>query len=141
MSKQDIRWIQRFNNYQKALAQLEQGVELASERDLSALEKEGVIQRFEYTQELAVNVIKDFYEEMDGEEIGTKREVFELAFDKGLIAKGIELLESIKSRNLTSHTYNEEVAEVIFMDIINKYYDAFEELKEALIIQKEKRNL
>ena len=61
-SKQDKRWIQRLHSYQKALAKLTASVELATERDLSILEKEGLIKRFEYTYELAWKTIKDFYE-------------------------------------------------------------------------------
>ena len=57
----DIRWIQRLNNYEKAFKQLESGVELATDKNFNDLEKEGLIQRFEYTQELAWKVIKDFY--------------------------------------------------------------------------------
>ena len=141
MSEKDIRWVQRFNHYQKALAQLGKGVELASERELSALEKEGIIQRFEYTQELAWNVVKDFYASLGEKGFQGSRDAFEHAFEKGLLTNGQALLESIESRNLTSHSYNEEVAEEIFQDVINKYYAAFEELKDALRTEKEKRNL
>jgi len=58
---QDIRWIQRFNNYKKALKTLESDIELFKTRELLDIEKRGVIQAFEYTYELAWNVIKDFY--------------------------------------------------------------------------------
>lgn len=58
----DIRWIQRFDNYQKALATLGRGVKLARERSLSDLEQQGLIQGFEFTHELAWNVLKDFLE-------------------------------------------------------------------------------
>ncbi len=104
MSKKDIRWVQRFKHYQKALAQLEEGIELASERELSDLEKEGIIQRFECTQELAGNVVKDFYESLGEKGLQGSRDAFEQAFAKGLITKGEALLESIESRNLTSHS-------------------------------------
>ena len=57
---QDIRWQQRFQNYQKALAQLQNAVTLARERPLSLLEKQGLIQAFEYTHELAWKTLKDF---------------------------------------------------------------------------------
>ncbi len=141
MSEQDIRWVQRLNSYRDALARLEEGVELASERNLSDLEKEGVIQRFEFTHELAGNVVKDFYQSLGHEGIHGSRDAFMLAFQNGLITKGEELLESINSRNKSSHAYSEEEAAKIFRDIINKYYEAFEELKKALCTEKEKRNL
>ena len=141
MSEKDIRWVQRFNNYQTALNRLAESVELVSERDLSELEKEGVIQRFEYTQELAFNVVKDFYQSLGHADIHGSRDAFTIAFENGLIASGEELLDSIKSRNDTSHAYSEEKATAIFQDVITKYYAAFEELKEALLAEKEKRGL
>ena len=70
MIKQDIRWQQRFSNYRKALAKLIQAVDLLSvqiERDESVAEllQEGLIQRFEYTHELAWKVMKDYAEYQD----------------------------------------------------------------------------
>lgn len=57
----DIRWIQRYSNFKKALSNLGEAVELANERELSKLEKQGLIQSFEYTYELAWITIRDFY--------------------------------------------------------------------------------
>ena len=56
--QQTIRWQQRFNNYRKALVKLTQAVELLSDRiereeAVDELLQEGLIQRFEYTHELA----------------------------------------------------------------------------------------
>ncbi len=141
MTKKDIRWVQRLNNYQNALAQLEEAVELASERDLTNLEKEGAIQRFEYTQELAWRVITDFYKSLGNEYLQGSRDAFRLAFQRGLITRGEELLESIKSRNMTAHAYNKEIAEKILHDIIIKFYGAFKELEQALLKEKEERSL
>ena len=56
----DVRWIQRFNNYKKALKQLMEAVELTKERELSNLEKQGLVQAYEFTQELSWKVLKDF---------------------------------------------------------------------------------
>src|SRR5436309_1163640 len=60
MPTQDIRWIQRFNHFIKAFAQLKEAVELTQQRSLSKLEEQGLIQAFEYTHELAWNTLKDF---------------------------------------------------------------------------------
>ena len=57
----DIRWQQRFSNFQKALEQLEKAINLSEERELSNLEKQGLIQAFEFTHELSWNVMKDFF--------------------------------------------------------------------------------
>ncbi len=58
-SSHDIRWQQRLGNYQKALLQLGDAVKLSQQRALSNLEKQGLIQAFEFTHELAWNVIKE----------------------------------------------------------------------------------
>ncbi|MDM8566091.1 HI0074 family nucleotidyltransferase substrate-binding subunit [Candidatus Halobeggiatoa sp. HSG11] len=129
---ENIRWIQRLNNFKKAFKQLELGVEQATVRDLSDLEKEGLIQRFEYNQELSWQAIKDFYECIGETGIQGSRDAFQLAVNRGLIDVncGKVLMESIKSRNV--HTYNQETADEIFHDILNKYYQAFSFVKEAL---------
>ncbi len=141
MSDSNIRWIQRLNNFKKAFKQLEQGVKQAKNKQFSDLEKEGLIQRFEYNQELAWQVIKDFYEYLG--EIGMQgsKDAFRLAVKRGLINSdcGTVLMNSIKSRNKTVHTYNEDTAEEIFNEIVNEYYDAFHTLLTILEEQQDKR--
>ena len=142
MKKQDIRWVQRFQNFEKAFKRLEEGVELATERELRDIEKEGVIQRFEYTQELAWKTIKDFYEFLGETGIQGSRDAFKLAFERGLIINsGQILMDTIKSRNDVVHGYDEDTANKIFYDIKEKYYDAFKELLESLRKQKQTRKL
>jgi nucleotidyltransferase substrate binding protein (TIGR01987 family) len=141
MNKHNIRWIQRLNNFKKAYKQLELGVEQATDRELSDLEKEGLIQRFEYNQELCWQTIKDFYEYIGETGIQGSRDAFHLAVKRGLIDAncGAILMDSIKSRNKTVHTYNEETADEIFYDIVNEYYQAFRSVKEALEKEQLKR--
>ena len=62
MSKPDIRWIQRFDNFKRAFARLADAATQAKQRKLSELEEQGLIQAFEYTHELAWNTLKDFLE-------------------------------------------------------------------------------
>ncbi|OIR25292.1 HI0074 family nucleotidyltransferase substrate-binding subunit [Bathymodiolus thermophilus thioautotrophic gill symbiont] len=145
MENKDIRWIQRLNNFKKAFEQLELGVEHVTESNvsLSDLEKEGLIQRFEYTQELAWLSIKDFYEYVGKTDIQGSKDAFQLAIKRGLIDvnHGGALMKSIQSRNKTVHTYNEETANEIFYEIIEEYYDAFLSLKNALEQQQKQRKL
>jgi hypothetical protein len=61
---EDIRWKQRFDNYCRAFETLRRGVELASQRELSELEQQGLVQGFEFTHELAWNVLKDYLKTM-----------------------------------------------------------------------------
>ena len=125
----DIRWQQRFSNYKKALAQLSQFI---VQGNLSRLEEQGLIKAFEYTFELAWNVIKDYYEYQGITEIQVSRDAFRMAFKQGLIEDGDTWMNMINSRIQTTHTYNEEVARDIAEDIINNYYDRFRELETQL---------
>lgn len=141
MSQQDIRWLQRFSNYKKAFARLSALVELAAEQELDDVQQEALIQRFEYTQELSWKTIKDFYQEQGEFNIQGSRDAFQLAFKNGLIQSGQTFLETIKSRNEATHTYNEEIAEKVYRQIVDKYYDAFNELYLALQAEQKRRDL
>ncbi|MCK5146049.1 nucleotidyltransferase substrate binding protein [bacterium] len=134
----DIRWIQRFEKYIKALGSLTGDIELASKRELSDIERRGLIQAFEYTYELAWNTIKDFYQSIGETDIQGSRDAFRIAFNRGLV-KNKDLIKTVKSRQITCHTYNEETATEIFQDVFDKYYDAFKELEASLQGEKEKR--
>jgi len=135
--KKEIRWIYRLQNYKKALTTLEGDIDLANTKILSDIEKRGLIQAFEYTYELAWNVIKDFYYYNGIVDIQGSRDAFKIAFNKGLVSSDV-LIKSIRSRQLTVHTYDEEVVEDIFDKIINEYYFAFKELLQNLEVQAKK---
>lgn len=136
MSTQDIRWMQRFNNFSKALGQLRKFIEKGA---LNELEKQGLIQAFEYTYELAWNTIKDYFEDQGETNIHGSRDAFRLAFRRGLIKDGETWMDMIRSRGLTSHTYNEDIAEKIAADIVNKYFPEFMGLQSKLNSLQEKR--
>jgi len=125
MENQDVRWIQRFQNYKKALKRLHYAVQLSQERELSELEKQGLIQAFEFTHELAWNVMKDYAEYQGDSVIRGSRDATRAAFKMGLIIDGERWMDMLKSRNETSHTYNEDVAEAIAADILSRYFDLF----------------
>ena len=121
----DIRWHQRLANYEKAFARLAAAVELASQRPLSDLEKQGLIQAFEFTHELAWNVMKDYFAWQGTVDITGSRDATRESFSKGLVADGEGWMEMIRSRNQTSHTYNEEVANEIAARITGLYAPLF----------------
>jgi nucleotidyltransferase substrate binding protein (TIGR01987 family) len=123
MKNQDIRWVQRFSNFIKAFSQLEKAVRLSEERDLSDLEEQGLIQSFEYTHELAWKTLKDFIQEKGNTKIYGSKDATREAFQLGLISDGEGWMEMIKSRNETSHTYNDDTAEAIASNIKEKYYN------------------
>ncbi len=132
MSNPDIRWIQRFSNYKKALAQLSDAVEQYHSGSLSMLEEQGVIKAFEFTYELAWNVLKDYFEYQATGNITGSRDAIREAFSKGLIDEGEVWMEMIGSRNKTSHTYNQVVAEEILRKIANDYFPQFKKLEQTL---------
>ena len=128
---QDIRWKQRFSNFRKALQTLADAALLAETRSLSKLEQQGLIQGFEFTHELAWNVLKDYLEEQGFVGIIGSKNATRQAFKNGLIADGEAWMDMIKARNLTSHTYNTELAEGIANDILQRFYPAFAALAET----------
>ena len=121
-TSKDIRWIQRFNHFSKAFTQLNEAIELSKNRKLSKLEEQGLIHTFEYTHELAWNTLKDFLEERGVQKMYGSKDVTREAFKAGLIENSEIWMRMIESRNLTSHTYNEEIATAIVSSIINSYF-------------------
>ena len=128
----DIRWKQRFQNYKKALAAMKNAAELAAKRDLTDLEKQGVIKGFEFTFELAWNVLKDYLEEQGLTGIIGSKNAIRQAFNKELIEDGEIWMDMVESRNLASHVYDEKTAEDLYSAIMNVYYCEFEKLAEKM---------
>jgi len=133
----DIRFVQRFNNFLKAFKEFEEGVVLSKNKQLSRLEKQGLIQAFEYTHELAWNVLKDFLQASGAPEIYGSKNATREAFKVDLINDGEIWMEMIEDRNATVHTYNQETSEKIYQKIVEKYFaefvlfkKKFEKLKE-----------
>ncbi|HOP03697.1 MAG TPA: nucleotidyltransferase substrate binding protein [Tenuifilaceae bacterium] len=122
MMNLDIRWIQRFENFNKALAQLSKFIEKG---ELNELEMQGIIQSFEYTYELAWNVMKDFLKEKGNQNIFGSRDAITESYKLGLIANGDGWMNMFKDRNQTSHTYNEEVVNQIYKNITEHYFQLF----------------
>jgi len=138
MANLDIRWQQRFTHYQKVLKQLAQSVELGGQRPLSELEKQGLIKAFEFTHELAWNVIKDYFEYQGTTSIMGSRDAAREAFQKGLVTDGEGWMEMIQSRNQTSHTYNQKVADEIVGKVAARYCKLLLDLENKLLVLKEK---
>lgn len=127
--EEDIRWKQRFENYLRALGQLQKFIEKGN---LNEFEAQGLIQAFEFTHELAWNVMKDYFEYQGNTSISGSRDATREAFQKGLIQDGAQWMEMIKSRNQSTHTYNESTANDIRDRILNYYYDLFVSFKEKM---------
>lgn len=132
MNNQDIRWQQRLQNFEKALALLSEAVVLSEQRPLTELEEQGLIQRFEFTHELAWNVLKDYAEYQGVVTITGSRDATREGVHMGLIQNGDVWMEMLKSRNQSSHTYNEDISEAILKRVIDVYHPLFEELLKKM---------
>ena len=129
MEDKDVRWIQRFGNYRNALIQLGKAVNIVSavsnsSSDQNDLLAEGLIQRYEYTHELAWKVMKDYEEYQGITDIMGSRDAIRVALRAGILDDD-RWMDTISDRNLTSHNYDDETAKHIVNNIINVYYPLF----------------
>lgn len=133
MLNPDSRWQQRFQNYSRAFALLREAME-KDPASLSQLEKEGIIQRFEYTFELAWKVLKDKME-ADGLQLDqiSPKAVIRSAYEAKYIDDGEGWLRMIGDRNLMSHTYNFQTFEKIILSIRQEYLSLFEQWYDCLL--------
>ncbi|MDP2038367.1 MAG: nucleotidyltransferase substrate binding protein [Ignavibacteria bacterium] len=128
----DVRWIQRFSNFQAAIRQLQSGVDLINQRELSLLEKQGLIQAFEFTHELAWNVLKDYFYYQGNFEIKGSRDATKEAFKYNLISNGNIWMQMIETRNLTSHTYDKNIMEDIVSNIVGIFMHELVEFEKTI---------
>ena len=117
---QDIRWKQRFANFEKAMLLMERTLQI---EELSEAEMGGLIQFYEMAFELAWKLMKDYLAE-DGFIVKSPREAIKQAFQSELIVDGQVWLDAMRDRNLTAHTYNESIALQVIADISDEYYPA-----------------
>ena len=129
------RWYYRFDNFHRAFSLLCEALE--QDTPLTQLEMEGVIQRFEYTMELAWKTMKDYLESENVvlDQV-TPRTVIRQAFEAGIIQRGETLQKALDARNRMSHTYSFETFRRVISDIRSDYLGAFDELHEFLLVRR-----
>lgn len=134
MTSPDIRWIQRLEKFQCASAFLQRGIGRSQTRALSELEQLGLIQAFEFTNELSWLLIRDFLVDQGVAGISGSRDAVREAVARQLLPQGQETvwMAMIRSRNLTSHTYNPAVAREIAELIIDRYGPVFQQLADLM---------
>jgi nucleotidyltransferase substrate binding protein (TIGR01987 family) len=130
MSEPDIRWRQRLTNYRRALSQLQKFIDRGQ---LNELEQQGLIKAFEFTHELAWNVLKDYLQYQGNNAIHGSRDATREAFELGLLQDGDRWMGMIKSRNQSAHTYNKETADEISGLIVSDYFSLFRALEEKMM--------
>jgi nucleotidyltransferase substrate binding protein (TIGR01987 family) len=128
----DIRWRQRFENFDRALGLLREALADGQE-NLSPLEQEGAAQRLEYTLELAWKCMKDYLED-SGVSISpaTPRQVIKEAFVAKIITDGQTWINMLNHRNLLSHTYDFAVFEEAIRATEDHYLPTLQALNEFL---------
>ncbi len=128
----DVRWKQRFQNFDRAVKLLREPIEQGVE-SLSALEREGMVQRFEFALELASKTLKDYLEN-EGNMINpiTPRNVIKAAFAARVIDDGQIWIDMLDHRNLLSHTYDSRTFEEAVIAIRDRYQPEFEALHNWL---------
>jgi nucleotidyltransferase substrate binding protein (TIGR01987 family) len=119
----DIRWQQRFANYQKALAQL---TKFIHQTHLNELEQQGLIQCFEYTHELAWKTLKDFLENSGNTSIFGSKDATREAFKLGIIEDGEDWMMMIQDRN-------QATANAIVQNIQQRFFALFVSLEQKLL--------
>jgi nucleotidyltransferase substrate binding protein (TIGR01987 family) len=117
----DVRWLQRLDSFKRARAQLQAAVDLGQRRSLSELEQQGLIQAFEFTHELAWNVMKDHLRSLGNSTVIASRDSTRAAFAAELIADGESWMDMIVGRNLSLHTYNRDTANSLVQKIAASY--------------------
>jgi nucleotidyltransferase substrate binding protein (TIGR01987 family) len=134
MEEPDVRWLQRLENYKRALAALDRGLDIAADRPLSELEEQGLIQAFEFTHELSWLLLRDFLLDQGVSGISGSRDAVREAVARELLSPGSEAtwMAMIRSRNLTSHTYNPALAHDIASLIQVSYAEQLRSLAEAM---------
>jgi nucleotidyltransferase substrate binding protein (TIGR01987 family) len=132
--EKDIRWKQRFQNFERAFLFLR---ESSLQESHSTLEIAGLVQAFEFTFELGWKTLKD-YLEAKGVDVNYPRDTIKEAFASGLIVDGHVWIEMLDKRNEFAHTYNEAVAEKAKTLLLEHYLAPIEQVYQTLKIKAEK---
>lgn len=128
----DNRFNEKLKDLEKAIKRLAEAINDSEQNPQISTLKDGVIQRFEFTYELCWKLMKYFLEQEGIEEAKSPRSTFREAFQYGLIEDGKAWIDMLKDRNLTSHVYDEDVADEIYEKIKECYYNMLNEMKEIL---------
>ncbi len=128
----DIRWKQRFQNFERAFTVFQRRVDECNQFNEEVYQM-ALIQAFEVVQELSWKVLKDYLENEGYDKVSNSRQVFRTAFQEEIITEDAEIwMSSIKNRNLTSHTYDEDTADEILNFILNDFYPVVRNLYHKL---------
>ena len=121
----------KVENLRKAVDRLSEGI-LELQANESSIVRDGVIQRFEFTTELAWKATREYLMDQGFVDINSPKLVMKEAFSFGLITDDNIWIQILNDRNLTSHIYKEEIADEICERIIKTYFQEFKALSKRL---------
>lgn len=134
-SDMDVRWKQRFQNYERAYLRLREGAVTLSRDPTNILMQAGLIQMFEFTFELAWKVMKDFLES-EGFQVASPKGTIRQAYQSGYIANAEDWMQALQDRNMTVHTYDDATAQAVVSEISSRYLsmlsDFYDDFKARL---------
>lgn len=125
---EDIRWKQRFENYDKALGRLQEALTAVDREPGNHLYEMATIQAFEFSIELGWKLLKDYLKFQGVKEAMLPRDVIRQAFQAQLVTNGQAWIDMLEARNKTSHTYDDAQAAVIVRRIRQDFYSAFKQV-------------
>ncbi|MCK5682447.1 HI0074 family nucleotidyltransferase substrate-binding subunit [bacterium] len=125
MEKMDVRWKQRFQNYEKAFRSLKEAIDMV---ELNELERNGLIQRFEFTLDLSWKVMKDFLAEKGFTFKPSPKDTLRLAQQSEFIDYAQEIIDGLDIRNILSHDYSGEKFERLEKVLREETFAALEKL-------------
>ncbi len=127
MNDPDIRWKQRFDQFEKAFSLLKSAIAIEQP---TVIERAGLIQFFEMAFELGWKLLKD-YQQAEGFVISSPRDAIKQAFQSQIIQAGHHWINALEDRNLTTHTYNEQTAATVEQKIRQEYYPLLLQLQQT----------
>jgi len=127
--ERDVRWVQRYANLKLAVNSLDEALRIPHP---DKFQRAGIVQYFEMAFELSWNTVKDYLESEGFEGVSSPRAAVKKGFEQGLIVDGHGWIKGLEDRNLTSHTYNEDIAVEVEGLVRTKYLSLFHELLEEL---------
>ncbi len=110
MSKQDIRWLQRLENLEKAYARFRKAVDAHEAEPKNDLIQMALVQAFEFTFELSWKTVKDYLAYNGIQKLTLPRDIIKEGFAHRIIEDGQQWIDMMMDRNLMAHTYSEEKA-------------------------------
>jgi nucleotidyltransferase substrate binding protein (TIGR01987 family) len=124
--------MKKFDNFCKALANLEEGLKLRE--PYTIVEQTGIVGLFEICFEQSWKVMKAVLEDHGRTEnkIGSPRGILKLAYQCGMISDSEVWLEILEARNILSHTYSDEQSLTVISDLKSQYIELFRTLKSEL---------